>query len=101
MEQNILRPTAEVRYAQELAALAEWDSKNPKPQGWKLSRISHTALAVLRCALYELCYMPDVPPAAALNEAVELSKKYAYKADSGFINGVLNAYLGELDGAEK
>ena len=37
MEQNILRPTAEVRYAQELAALAEWDSKNPKPQGWKLS----------------------------------------------------------------
>jgi hypothetical protein len=37
MEQNILRPTAEVRYAQELAALAEWDHMNPKPQGWKLS----------------------------------------------------------------
>lgn len=37
MEQNILRPTAEVRYAQELAALAEWDRNNPKPQGWKLS----------------------------------------------------------------
>ena len=37
MEQNILRPTAEVRYAQELAALAEWDRTNPKPQGWKLS----------------------------------------------------------------
>ena len=37
MEQNILRPTAEVRYALELAALAQWDEHNPTPQGWKLS----------------------------------------------------------------
>ncbi len=37
MEQNILRPTAEQRYAGELAALALWDQNNPKPQGWKLS----------------------------------------------------------------
>ena len=37
MEQMMLRPTAEQRYAAELAALAEWDHGNPKPQGWKLS----------------------------------------------------------------
>ena len=43
-------------------------------QGWKISRISRTALCVLRCALYEILYMPDIPPAAAINEAVELAK---------------------------
>ena len=37
MEQNILRPVAEQRYAAELEALAKWDRGNPKPQGWKLS----------------------------------------------------------------
>ena len=37
MDQNMLRPTAEQRYAQELAALAAWDVNNPKPIGWKLS----------------------------------------------------------------
>ena len=37
MDQNMLRPTAEQRYAQELAALAAWDVNNPKPLGWKLS----------------------------------------------------------------
>lgn len=37
MEQNILRPTAEVRYADEIAALMQWDQGNPRPQGWKLS----------------------------------------------------------------
>ena len=37
MDQNILRPTAEQRYADELAALAHWDADNPKPIGWKLS----------------------------------------------------------------
>ena len=37
MEELILRPVAEQRYAAELAALAVWDEGNPKPQGWKLS----------------------------------------------------------------
>ena len=37
MDQNMLRPTAEQRYAEELAALAAWDVNNPKPLGWKLS----------------------------------------------------------------
>ena len=37
MENMILRPTAEQRYADELAALAVWDQNNPKPQGWVLS----------------------------------------------------------------
>ncbi|MGN1119477.1 MAG: transcription antitermination factor NusB [Oscillospiraceae bacterium] len=35
--------------------------------------------------------------AAAINEAVELAKKYSMKNDSGFINGILNSYMGELN----
>lgn len=37
MEQTILRPTAEQRYADELAALRRWDVGNPKPENWRLS----------------------------------------------------------------
>lgn len=62
-------------------------------KGWKLSRISHTALAVLRCALYEICYMPDVPPAAAINEAVELAKGYDEPETVSFINGILGSFM--------
>lgn len=66
-----------------------------------VARIAKVNMVIMKIAVYEMKYCERVPNAAAINEAVELSKKYAYKADSGFINGVLNAYLGELDGAEK
>jgi len=62
-------------------------------QGWKISRISRTALAVLRCALYELRYMPDIPVAAAINEAVELAKGYDEPETVSFINGILGSYV--------
>ena len=58
--------------------------------GWKLSRISRTALAVLRVALYEILYMPDIPAAASINEAVELAKAFGGEDDSHrFVNGIL------------
>lgn len=66
-----------------------------------ISRIAKVNMVIMKIAVYEMKYCERVPNAAAINEAVELAKKYAYKADSGFINGVLNAYKGELDGAEK
>ena len=60
-------------------------------RGWKTSRISRSA-AVLRCAMCEILYMPDVPDAAAINEAVELAKKYEDADTVAFINGVLGAF---------
>ena len=54
-------------------------------------------MVIMKIAIYEMKYCERVPNAAAINEAVELAKKYAMKQDSSFINGVLNAYLGELD----
>lgn len=65
-----------------------------------VSRIAKINMVIMKIAVYEMKYCPRIPNAAAINEAIELSKKYAYKADSSFINGVLNAYLGELDDAE-
>ncbi|MBR6114220.1 MAG: transcription antitermination factor NusB [Oscillospiraceae bacterium] len=62
-------------------------------RGWKLSRISKTALCVLRCALYEILYMPDIPPAASINEAIELAKGYDEPETVSFINGILGSFM--------
>ena len=61
--------------------------------GWKISRISKTALCVLRCALYEILYMPDIPAAASINEAVELAKGYDEPETVKFINGILGSFM--------
>lgn len=61
--------------------------------GWKVSRISRTAMAVLRCAICEILYMDDIPNSAAINEAVELSKGYDEPETVAFINGVLGGFM--------
>ena len=69
-------------------------------KGWKLERISHTALAVLRCAICEILYMDDIPNAAAINEAVELDKGYDEPDIVSFVNGVLGGFMrGEFGAA--
>ena len=62
-------------------------------EGWKVGRISRTAAAILRCAMCEILYLPDVPDAAAINEAVELAKKYEETETVSFINGVLGGFV--------
>lgn len=61
-------------------------------KGWSLSRISRTSLTILRLALYEIKYLDNVPDSVSVNEAVELAKKYTID-ESGFVNGILGAYL--------
>ena len=65
-------------------------------KGWKLERISKTALAVMRCAICEILYMDDIPNAAAINEAVELTRKYSSEASCPFVNGVLGTISRKL-----
>lgn len=62
-----------------------------------ISRISKVNLVILKIAVYEMKYCDKVPNAAAINEAVELAKKYSLKPDSGFINGILNSYMKEME----
>ena len=58
--------------------------------GWKLERIAHTTLSIMRLAIYEMLYVEDVPFAVAINEAVELAKTYDHDKSPKFVNGVLN-----------
>ena len=57
--------------------------------GWRLNRMGKAELTILRIAVYEIRYDEDVPDKVAINEAVELAKKYGNDASSGFVNGVL------------
>lgn len=61
--------------------------------GWKIGRISKTALSLLRLAIYEIKFMESIPESVSINEAVELCKKYATKEDSAFINGILSTVV--------
>jgi transcription antitermination protein NusB len=63
---------------------------------WELSRLSAVDRNLLRLALYEILYRPDIPPAVSINEALELAKKYGSTGEAvGFINGVLDRSAGE------
>ena len=61
--------------------------------GWKINRISKTALSLLRLAIYEIKFLDSIPDSVSINEAVELCKKYATKEDSSFINGILSTVV--------
>ena len=58
--------------------------------GWSIKRITKTALAILRLAIYEVKYYDEIPVSVAINEAVELTKKYAEDKSPAFVNGVLS-----------
>ena len=62
-------------------------------KGWKFSRIPLVASATMRVAMYEILYMPDIPNGAAINEAVEIAKKYETPETVKFINGILGSFL--------
>ena len=64
--------------------------------GWKTDRMSRVSRAVLRLCTYELLYT-DVPTSVALNEAVELTKKFDDPKARAFVNGVLNSIKGEIE----
>ena len=66
-------------------------------KGWKMNRISKVNIAILRLAIYELCFRNDIPVNVSINEAVELAKKFSSKDDSAFINGL----LGKIKACEK
>ena len=62
---------------------------NAVAKGWKTSRMNKVDLSILRLADYEMKYDEDVPVGVAINEAVELAKKYSGDEGPAFINGVL------------
>ena len=70
--------------------LSEIDRQlNEKTEGWDTDRMSKVDLTILRLAVYEINYDDSVPTGVAINEAVELAKKFGQDASSGFVNGIL------------
>ena len=61
--------------------------------GWKYSRLNRVAIAIMRVAMYEILYMPDIPNSASINEAVEIAKKYETPETVKFINGILGTFV--------
>jgi len=61
--------------------------------GWNFHRIPKVAAAIMRVAMYEILYRSDIPNAAAINDAVELSKSYEDEELSKFINGILGSFV--------
>ncbi len=58
---------------------------------WSVDRLAFLDRTILRIACYELRYRPDVPPAAAIDEAVEAAKELSTEDSGRFVNGVLGA----------
>lgn len=61
--------------------------------GWNFARIPRMAAAIMRTAMYEVLYMPDIPNAAAINEAVEIAKHYEPAEVVAFLNGILGSFV--------
>lgn len=68
----------------------EIDQKiNASAEKWKTSRMAKADLTIIRIAVYEMLYEDDIVPAIAINEAVELAKKYGGDRSPQFVNGLL------------
>lgn len=62
-------------------------------RGWRFSRIDRVAAAIMRVTMYEILYMPEIPNKVAINEAVEISKKYLDDDVVKFVNGILGSFV--------
>ena len=64
-------------------------------KGWRFDRISLVASAIMRVAMFEMMYMPDIPHGVSINEAIEIAKKYEAPETVKFMNGILGSFLRE------
>ncbi len=70
---------------------------NETSKGWKTSRMSTVDLCILRLAVYEMLFDEEIPVGVAINEAVELAKRYGGEDSGSFVNGI----LGKIAKSEK
>ncbi|MCD7824412.1 MAG: transcription antitermination factor NusB [Clostridiaceae bacterium] len=94
---------AEVResFYQIMEHLQEIDSQiAKKAHGWEISRLAKADLSVLRLGVYEILFDGEVPDGVAINEAVELAKRYGGDKSYRFVNGILGSIAREKKQAE-
>ena len=80
----------QARFQAVLDRLPEIDKLiNENTEGWDTSRMGKVELTVLRLAVYEMCFDDDIPEGVAIDEAVEIAKKYGQDNSGGFVNAIL------------
>ena len=62
-------------------------------ENWKISRITYVDKSILRVGIFEMLYSEEVPPKVAIDEALELAKKFGGEDSKDFINGILDRIL--------
>ena len=62
---------------------------NEEAKGWDTTRMGKVDLTLIRLAIYEIKFDDEVPTGVAINEAVELAKKFGQDSSASFVNGVL------------
>ncbi|MDE6949397.1 MAG: transcription antitermination factor NusB [Lachnospiraceae bacterium] len=78
------------KYDAVLEKLPEIDGMiDDKATGWSSRRMGKVELAIIRLAVYEICFDERIPTGVAINEAVELAKNYGQEGSAAFVNGVL------------
>jgi N utilization substance protein B len=66
-------------------------------ENWDVERIAVIDRIILQMALVEMKSMPDIPIKVAINEAIELGKKFSTRQSSAFINGILDRYVKDAE----
>ena len=80
----------DAKYEQIASRLPQLDQMiNEKAAGWSTSRMGKVELTILRLALYELKFDDQIPTGVAIDEAVELAKKFGPDGAGAFVNGIL------------
>ena len=88
------RKEIEEKFARVQQLIPEIDSKiEAHSDKWSIDRMGKVELAILRLAVYELLYDETVPEKVAINEAVELAKKYGQDNAGSFVNGILSGVI--------
>lgn len=78
------------QHREELDRIIEQYSSN-----WRVDRMAHVDRTILRIATYEILYCDDIPPRVAINEAIDIGKKYGSEDSGAFINGILDKVKSE------
>ncbi len=68
---------------------------------WQFSRLSPVDRSILRLAVYQLKFCPEIPPKVVINEAIELAKRYSTDKSGPFVNGVLDAVLKKMQADQR
>lgn len=93
-EENAAAPEDSVQISEKFNRIVEKldeidQNLNDKVQGWDTGRMGKVDLTILRLAVYEILYDQEIPSGVAINEAVELAKKFGQDSSPSFVNGVL------------